>query len=646
MMPGYEGMAVMKVRRLTFFVVAALGAFLWMFRLPAAAAGTGGMRPPVADVCAEPGPVGAWREPPTLDASQLPHDAAGRPELILIVRQSPTRFCYRYTWKGVWSGVAPTLRVHPGEQLAIRIVNAIGKPRHGAVSPLLPSACRPMPMPMPPVIHRVGYLNHTIDDRYLPMPASDTNVHLHGFEGPAAEENIFLSTLSTRQGACEYVITIPRSQPLGTYVYHPHAHGTSEAQVGGNLSGVWIVESDRPAIPRADDHVVILRYAAPVRVDNAFAPDEDPLEAAGAAHEAGLRPAAPVTYDPFHPPPWPVSFPMPGAALQLDADGCNGLFAEPLLTVNGIDAPAVLPIPADRTQLLRIVNATSDSPKLLGLQDASGRAQPLRVVGVDGVPVSGNEANPLAGYLPMRDVMVPPMGRVDILVSAENGANLTLSSRHFCEGVDGFFQMQHDVLHIHAAESSAGSDDSILSRAVAIDHTPAARLVAYAREHPSRIHRRAITFTEYLFPPSGKVPAHFGFYVTDTTNPPFREHPFWPLYAAGTDVPNNPDVVVRAGTIEEWYLINATMEAHAFHIHQMTFVDENSREGLPLTRDTVFVPVGSLMPNPRDPAYPLVRPAITRILLDFRHVPRGTFVFHCHMLFHEDHGMMATIRVE
>ncbi|HYL27566.1 MAG TPA: multicopper oxidase domain-containing protein [Candidatus Nitrosotalea sp.] len=33
------------------------------------------------------------------------------------------------------------------------------------------------------------------------------------------------------------------------------------------------------------------------------------------------------------------------------------------------------------------------------------------------------------------------------------------------------------------------------------------------------------------------------------------------------------------------------------------------------------------------------------MLLDFRHVPRGTFVFHCHMLFHEDRGMMAIIKV-
>jgi FtsP/CotA-like multicopper oxidase with cupredoxin domain len=53
----------------------------------------------------------------------------------------------------------------------------------------------------------------------------------------------------------------------------------------------------------------------------------------------------------------------------------------------------------------------------------------------------------------------------------------------------------------------------------------------------------------------------------------------------------------------------------------------------------------SLLRNPKDPNYPLVKPRITKILLDFRNVSRGTFVFHCHMLFHEDRGMMAIVRV-
>jgi FtsP/CotA-like multicopper oxidase with cupredoxin domain len=61
--------------------------------------------------------------------------------------------------------------------------------------------------------------------------------------------------------------------------------------------------------------------------------------------------------------------------------------------------------------------------------------------------------------------------------------------------------------------------------------------------------------------------------------------------------------------------------------------------------DTVFLPFGSLLPNSKDPDYPLVKPSLTRVLIDFRNVPRGTFVFHCHMLFHEDRGMMGIIRV-
>ena len=67
----------------------------------------------------------------------------------------------------------------------------------------------------------------------------DTNVHLHGFEGPPVDENIFLSTLSTPMHACEFHVTIPATQPPGTYLYHPHAHGlrTIRSRSGSTASG-------------------------------------------------------------------------------------------------------------------------------------------------------------------------------------------------------------------------------------------------------------------------------------------------------------------------------------------------------------------------------------------------------------------------
>lgn len=584
-------------------------------------------------------------EPPNVDMWNEPVDASGEHELILVAHHDGARFCYRYTLNGALQTVEPTIRVRRGEHFALRIVNDLrGQSVGEAVSSTAIPPCMPMRMPAPPVVHYVGYLNHVIDDRYFAPPPVDTNFHLHGFEGPASEENVFLSTLSTPMHACEFRITIPRTQPPGTYFYHPHSHGTADVEVGGGLSGAWIVEPDYPQLPRSAEHVVMLRYAIPNLLDNAFAPNEDAIGNAGNAYEASLRPAPSVAYDPFDPPPWPVTFPMSGGGVMLDASGCNGASAEPILTVDGAGTPAILSVPAGQTQLLRIVNGAPDSPKPLRLRDAAGHLLPFEVSGLDGVPVSGDMVHPLSHYIAMNELVLPPMARADVLLTLNAGQTVTLSSEHFCEGKDAFFQMHHDLLEIHGI--SADGAAVLNSSPIPIALTPAAELIAFARANPSRIHRRAITFTEYGFPKVGKIPAHAGYYITDTTNPHFHEHPFWPVYAPGATVPSNADIVVRQRTIEEWYLINATMEAHAFHIHQMAFVEEKGPEGIPITVDEVYVPVGRLLPNRRNPNFPLIRPSITRILLDFRHVPKGTFPFHCHMLFHEDNGMMAVIRVE
>jgi FtsP/CotA-like multicopper oxidase with cupredoxin domain len=40
-------------------------------------------------------------------------------------------------------------------------------------------------------------------------------------------------------------------------------------------------------------------------------------------------------------------------------------------------------------------------------------------------------------------------------------------------------------------------------------------------------------------------------------------------------------------------------------------------------------------------------PSLTKVLIDFRDPTiRGTFVFHCHILDHEDGGMMAKITIQ
>ncbi len=170
-----------------------------------------------------------------------PVDASGEHELILAVHtdSSSGQFCYTYRWHGIEHTVAPVIHMQRGEHFAIRIVNDIASqsPGENVPSTSIPP-CKPMVMPKVPVQHWIGYLNHTTDDRFFRIKPLDTNLYLHGFEGPASEENIFLSTLSTPMHACEYHITIPRTQPPGTYVYHPHAHGAAQAEMAGGLVGV------------------------------------------------------------------------------------------------------------------------------------------------------------------------------------------------------------------------------------------------------------------------------------------------------------------------------------------------------------------------------------------------------------------------
>jgi FtsP/CotA-like multicopper oxidase with cupredoxin domain len=585
-------------------------------------------------------------EPLDVQMWKAPLDASGDRELILAAHADGARFCYRYTWNGVAQTGEPTIRVRRGERFAIRIVNDLSGQSAGekVASTAIP-ACMPMMRMEPAVQHWTGYLNHPIDDRFFHAKPIDTNLHLHGFQGPASQEDVFLSTLSTPMHACEYRITIPRTQPPGAYLYHPHAHGSSDVQLAGGLAGVWIVEPDAPQIARADEHVLLLRYRIPFANDYNFSPDEATIANDGAAHEAALAAASPVPYDPFNPPAWPVTFPMHGGGVTLDPTGCSGAEAEALISVDGAIAPATLAIPTGRTQLLRIVNVTSDTAKLLQLRDGSGHAQPFLVAALDGVPVSGDMEHPLAHTIAMNDLMLSPMSRADVLLTATPGETFVLSSGAYCGGKDAFFEIPHDLVHI-AATGPSGQAQTARATPIAPADTPAARLVAFARAHPSSIRRRAVTFSEYNFAKRGSIPEHPAYYITDTTDPDFREHPFWPDFAPDATVPSNADIVVKQGTIEEWYLINTTMESHAFHIHQMAFVQERTDLGMPVTSDTVFVPVGKLRPNPHDPNYPLVVASITKVILDFRHVPKGTFVYHCHMLYHEDRGMMGVIRVE
>jgi len=97
---------------------------------------------------------------------------------------------------------------------------------------------------------------------------------------------------------------------------------------------------------------------------------------------------------------------------------------------------------------------------------------------------------------------------------------------------------------------------------------------------------------------------------------------------------DDPLVRVRVGGLQHWRIVNSTREIHPFHIHQIHFLAyaENSKPSTsPEWLDTVNVPYGGSVDLIMDFTDPLIR---------------GVSLFHCHLLTHEDKGMMAKIQFE
>jgi suppressor of ftsI len=92
-----------------------------------------------------------------------------------------------------------------------------------------------------------------------------------------------------------------------------------------------------------------------------------------------------------------------------------------------------------------------------------------------------------------------------------------------------------------------------------------------------------------------------------------------------------PMLKVRVGSLQHWRIVNSTRELHPFHIHQVHFLAyavNGVPSRMPEWLDTVNVPYGGTVDLVMDFTDPIIR---------------GMSVFHCHLLNHEDKGMMAKI---
>jgi FtsP/CotA-like multicopper oxidase with cupredoxin domain len=508
------------------------------------------------------------------------------------------RYCY-VTAEGEQS---PTLRMRPGDLLILKLKNELadlGAPA-SAGTPTATGAA------LPAHAHRAAKSAAAEDPcMSASMSLTATNLHFHGLTVPPVchEDEVLKTSIAAGAPPFEYRFRIPAHEPPGLYWYHPHIHGFTTAQVLGGASGALIIEGierANPVLAGMPERVLVIRD------QNLLNPDAPPAK------------SEPV---------------VPKSLIDRDGDSANNGtgFGKPAkdLSINYVPVPypdyppATLEVRPGERQLWRVVNACGIT--YLNLAVIFQRsAQKLGIVAIDGVPLgtNGNADNAVE----WRDhVGLPPGARVEFIVAAPPaGVPALLVTRTVDTGQGGENDPNRALAAIVASPAARPAASTLPSEH---EPLPPPALPWLGNVAPVRV--RKLYFSEKLSNPADPNSAT-DFYLTVDGETP---KPFDPASA-------EPNIVVRQGDVEDWIIENRSTELHAFHIHQLHFllVDWSGVPvNEPFLRDTVNVPYF----NGRTLEYPSVR-----LRMDFRDPDTvGTFVYHCHLLEHEDGGMMGTIRV-
>ncbi|MBV9769818.1 MAG: multicopper oxidase domain-containing protein [Bryobacterales bacterium] len=502
---------------------------------------------------------------------------------------SSTRYCY----VDGGGNLSPNLRLKPGDLLILHLKNDLTVSDRAAMPSNHMHTHMDVPKKGDACVSGV-------------MTAKSTNLHFHGLTIPPVchQDDVLKTSISPSDQPFEYRFRIPADEPPGLYWYHPHIHGFSKEQVLGGASGALIIEG----IERANKAVAGLpERVLTIRDQDLVNPNAPPSK------------SEPV---------------LPKMLLDRDGDAANNGtgFGKPAkdLSINFVPVPypdyppAIIQMKPEERQLWRVLNASAIT--YLNLEVVFNRVpQPLGLVALDGVPI--NHIGTVGDFVDwQKHLGVPPAARVEFILKGPHaGVDALLVTRSVDTGPGGENDPNRAIALIKTLEDAQEPRSKLTDSPQPL--VPSS-LPWLGNVPPVRTRR--LYFSEKVVDPNNPASAT-EFYITVNGKTPAVFDPHSGI----------PDIVVKQGTVEDWIIENRSNELHAFHIHQLHFllldylgqkIDE------PFLRDTVNVPYYT----DRALVYPSVR-----LRMDFRDPNAvGTFVYHCHLLEHEDGGMMGLIRVE
>ena len=416
------------------------------------------------------------------------------------------------------------------------------------------------------------------------MSAAATNIHFHGTNvAPVCGQDEVVNTLVQPGQSFDYNVQIPANEPPGLYWYHPHPHGFSEGQVQGGATGALIVEG----LQNIDPALAGLTERTFVIRDQVL-PNSELNDSNIPAWDLSIN-YIPVTYPSY--------------------------------------TPAVIQTNPAQQELWRVANTAADT--ILDVQYiVNGTTQAMQVVAIDGYPIASGSSGQTAES--ETSILLPPGARAEFVVTTPNiGDKAQLTTQYWNTGPDGDFDPTRAIANIVSANDAEGSSTPGASLTKRLPtKTVRAKVTRFADlASATPVAQRNLYFSEVLEDPTDpNSPTNF--FITERGQQP-----------ALFTMNQPPNIVVHSGTVEDWVVQNTAEEDHIFHIHQIHFqvLEVNGQPvNDPAIRDTVDLPYWN-----GSGAYPSVK-----LRMDFRD-PNivGTFVYHCHILQHEDAGMMGEIQV-
>ncbi len=570
------------------------------------------------------------------------------------------------------SFVTPVVELLPGSTLNVQLKNLLPATANAGVA-------------ASGMEESLGHTNlHTHGLIVSPQNATNTSGHGDNILVDLAPNQSFAYSIRIPASLPAGVLdsTHPISHPEGLFWYHPHLHGLSKNQVAGGMSGVLSVGRGKNLLTVNGDGgkpdpvaTSSLRNATDVHYlelkDTQITTSIPPETASGSSPAQWNNDADPAycgTID--------LATVQPKNGYCSNAPAANGSIPIWLFTVNGQRYPAI-DIGSGRNHLWRIANLSATATYVLQLLDGTQPVE-FQVVSVDGV-VAGVKDSAEGSVLAVhrKQLLLMPAGRAEIFVPNTNNSKV----------------LKTLVLQTSGYDTGGDTWPKVNLASIRLAPSPSAAPVALRAELP-----RESTFVPALAEPAfaftpkhacvraetgyGLKPGEWRQITLDQTDTDFRigsqvigpngqadpatlivPEPFPHMFDWNTD----RHLCIPFNATEIWEIQNKAPEDHNFHLHQSKFRLATKAELLKLGIKVgpLQDPTGHLSPVLIDAdagngagatvwhdTLPVPRaadgqhPGTIYIAVNFKAPEQiGRYVMHCHILEHEDSGMMAPIEV-